>query len=138
VIKPDRKYVHRGFFWKVRLLHNDRIIYFWDDNESRVSNFGFVDDYEEARSHVGETLWNKTRDNLYKLDDSGGIPLKNLGEVILEDVQWGEFGNFPIKFFITTRSGKKGYFLEKNYSRFIKDWHTSNPRDKFLDWSYYD
>ena len=138
VNKPDKDYVRMGFFWKVKLLHNDRTIYYWDDNESGISNFGFVDDYEEARSHVGEVYWNKSRDNLYRMDDSGGIPLKNLEKITLEEVRWGEFGSFPIMFIITTLSGERGYFLERSYSGFIKEWYTSDPREKYPDWSYYD
>lgn len=138
VEKLREKYWKQGFFWKVRLFQTNKTIYFWDDGESGVSNFGFVDDYEEARSHIGDSLWNKARDILYRLDDSAVIPLKNLEQVTISNVQWGEFGNFPLKFIIETLSGEKGYLLEKKYSKFIKDWHTSNPKDKFSNWKYYD
>ncbi len=136
--KPNRDYWHAGFFWKVRLLHNNKTIYFWDDNKSAVSNFGFVKDYDHARRHVGKTLWNKSRDNLYEMDNSSAISLKNLEQVKLTDVQWGEFGNFPLKFIITTELGKTGYYLEKKYDRFIEEWYISDPRKKFPNWSYRD
>lgn len=136
--KPGRDYWRIGFFWKVRLTKNNRIIYFWDDGESGITNFGFVADIEEAKKHIGETIWNQSRDILYLPDDSGVIPLKNLQPVILTDVQWGEFGNFPLKFILETKKGEKGYYLEKNYARFIKEWHTSDPHKRYPHWSYFD
>jgi hypothetical protein len=138
VDKPRKNYWKQGFFWKVRLKKNNKFIYFWDDVEFGVSNFGFVKDYEEARNHIGESLWNKSRDILYKMDDSAVISLKNLEKVLIADVQWGEFGNFPLKLIIETQSGESGYLVEKKYAEFIKDWHISNPKEKYTGWQYND
>lgn len=138
MVKPEKDYWRLGFFWKVRLHHSGQAIYFWDDGECGVSNFGFVEDYEQARRHIGETLWNKSRDVLYLMNDQGVVSLQNLQRVQLIDVQWGEFGNFPLKFVLQTEDGKKGYYLERNYNRFIKEWYTFDPKEKFSEWRRFD
>jgi|Deesub1362B_J571_1020462.scaffolds.fasta_scaffold02283_3 hypothetical protein len=130
ITKETESYWRMGFFWKVR-LEDGRSVFFWDDGESGPFNFGFVDDYEEARSRIGQKLWARDRHILYSLDSKHAVRLKHLEPVYLKDVQWGDYGNFPLKFILATSDGRKGYVLSKNYAEFIKDWYTYDPRDRF-------
>lgn len=133
--KPQqRPYWRLGFFWKVRLLHNQKEVYYWDDNESKVFNFGFVEDYKQAQDEIGRTVWSKKRKILYQFDDLGTIPLGNLQPIKLDSVAWGEYGNFPIKFILSTKSKQRGYLLYKNYKEFVKDWYQNDPRGRFPHW----
>ncbi len=131
IVKPERDYWRAGFFWKVRLVDDGSWIYFWDDGESGPFNFGFVADLEEARQHAGQKLWAKKRHVIYSLDGKRAILLKHLEQVLLEDVQWGDYGNFPLKFILSTQNGRKGYVLDTTYSHFIRDWYTYDPRERF-------
>ena len=135
ITKPNRSpYWRLGYFWKVRLLHNMREVYYWDDNESKVVNFGLVDDFDNAKNEVGRTFWSKKWDALYNFEDNGTIPLKNIQPVRLDSVAWDEYGFFPIRFIFSTRAKRQGYLLYKNFDEFTKDWYLSDPRRKFPYW----
>ncbi len=136
--RGQRPYWRLGFFWKVRLLHNQRTIYFWDDNETRRFNFGFVEDFDAARKEIGRTFWSKDRDILYQFDDAGVVPLLNLEPVRLDSVAWGEYGTFPIKLVLSRKNGDTGYLLYRRFDGFVKDWYLDDPRKKFPYWKFRD
>jgi len=131
MVKPHKDYWRMGFFWKVRLLDDNSVVYYWDDGESGVFNFGFVDDFQEARKHIGQKLWSRKRHVLYSMDGKNAILLRHLEPVYLKDVRWGDYGNFPLKFVLETQNGKLGYVWNTTYAKFVDEWYTYDPRERF-------
>ena len=125
----------QGYFWKVRLDSSGRIVWYWDDNQTGVMNFGFVDDFNAARRHIGDTLYVKSEPCLYGLDDSTAIPLRNAEPVVIRKVEWGEFGNCPIKIILERSNGQIGYLWAWKIEKFLKNWYKTNPRKRFHVWN---
>lgn len=127
-------YWRLGYFWKVRLLHNQDIIYFWDDDVTKNFNFGFLEDIRAARKEIGQTFWSKKINSLYQFDNQDIVQLANLEPVGLDSVAWGEYGSAPIKLILSRRDGRQGYLLYKSMVDFYQDWHLQDPRLKHPAW----
>lgn len=130
----SRKQDNAVVFWKIRCISSDKVVWYWDDGASYISGVGFIRDYELASRHVGDSLWTRHAFILYSMDDEEFIQLRNLEKVVLTDVRWGEYANYPLRFVLKTESGCVGYRSAKNLEAFFRDWHRVNPRRGYKNW----
>ena len=121
-------------FWKFRLIPSGETIWYWDDGSLPILGVGFLRDYEEAKRCVGDTLWTKSVYTLYTLDGEGVIFLHNIQRVILNDVRWGAYANFPLRFILETDDGQIGYRVAKNLEEFLRGWYRVDPLERRRDW----
>ena len=121
-------------FWKMRLIPLDKVVWYWDNGSTPILGVGFVGDYEKAKHCVGDSFWVKNMYVLYTLDDEGVVRLRNLQRVVLDEVRWGEYANYPLKFVLRTGDGQVGYRFGKNLEAFLDNWYRVNPRQKYKGW----
>ncbi len=129
-----KSFLEEVTFWKMCLIHSDKEIWYIDDGASYILGAGFIKDYETARKHVGDSLWVKGVFVLYTMNDDGIIRLRNLQEVVLHEVRWGQYGNYPLQFILRTDDGQVGYRSGKNLEVFLDNWYRFNPRQKYRSW----
>ncbi len=131
----DRKVVTPNLFWKLRFEDNGQVLWFKDDGVGPPHTLGFWNDLLGARRWVGDTVWVKAERFLSAEGDQAAIDLTNLEPLRVVGVDWGEFGNYPLRFFLETAAGRRGYVAVQDTADFAGRWHWHDPRRDHPDWT---
>jgi hypothetical protein len=122
------------YFWKLEMEGSKQTVWYWENGHSLPLAFAFWKDYSKARKHIADTLWTKDVRTMFSLDGQSVHSLLNTRPVILTEVDWGEFGNFPLKFLLKTSDGIEGYLTGRDFQEFHDKWHSSDPRKNHPKW----
>jgi hypothetical protein len=130
-IGTDRSFIA---FWKMRLMPSNKVLWYWDEGNPYIFGTGFVSDYRAARGHVGDSLWVKETFVLHSMDGREILRLMNTERVVLADVRWGAYANFPLVFVLETEDGRVGHLTDRTTESFLARWHRVDPRKRHADW----
>lgn len=129
------------------LLHDSTTTFYTFAYKNMLEEVAFLSEIRNARKFIGRSFWNK-RNYFKKENEKDGsvriINLKNLEEVFLVDVRWGENDEKPLKYIFKTEEGDE-IFWEGNHSDinsiekpdkeiFSDNFYFESPKDMHPDW----